>query len=148
FAAGCFWGVEADFRKVKGVVHATVGYTGGEVSYPTYEEVCTGQTGHAEAVLLKYDPDQVTYTDLLEVFFKIHNPTTLNRQGADIGSQYRSAIFYHGEGQRAWAQFYKIKLEELKAFSGPIVTQIVPAKEFFPAEEYHQRYFEKHRIGR
>lgn len=147
FAAGCFWGIEAAFRKVSGVVHATVGYTGGQTDYPTYQDVCSGQTGHAEAVMIKFDPDQVSYAQLLETFFKVHDPTTLNRQGPDIGSQYRSAIFYHSEEQKSWAEFYVSKFTELKAFKSPIVTQIVPAGQFYPAEEYHQRYLEKRGIG-
>lgn len=146
FAAGCFWGVEAAFRKVAGVQHTRVGYTGGEKPYPSYEEVCTGQTGHAEALMLKYDPELVTYAQLVELFFQQHNPTTLNRQGPDIGTQYRSAIFYHNQEQKAWADFYKKKLSEIKAFKAPIVTEVLPAGEFFPAEDYHQCYFEKRGI--
>ena len=145
FAAGCFWGVEALFRQVKGVSNVTVGYTGGTTKNPTYETVCSHTTGHAEAVLVEYDPSQVTYDQLLEVFWDNHNPTTKDRQGPDVGSQYRSAIFYHTPQQRAAAEAMKQRLERSHRFGQPIVTQIVPAGEFYPAEEYHQRYFEKHK---
>ncbi len=144
FAAGCFWGVEALFGQVKGVVHTTVGYTGGTVPNPTYEQVCSNKTGHAEAVLVEYDPSQVSYEQLLEVFWNHHDPTTLNRQGPDWGSQYRSAIFYHTPAQRAAAEAMKQQLERGRRVHSPIVTQIVPATEFFQAEAYHQHYFEKH----
>ena len=144
FAAGCFWGVEAVFRQVQGVTNATVGYTGGTVKHPTYEQVCTNTTGHAEAVRVEYDPSQVSYEALLDVFWNNHDPTTPNRQGPDWGSQYRSAIFTQTPQQRAAAEASKQRLEQSHQFKRPIVTQIVPASEFYPAEEYHQRYFEKH----
>jgi len=144
FAAGCFWGVEAAFRKVPGVVSTVVGYTGGHKEKPTYRQVCSGRTGHAEAVQVRYDPTKVSYEQLLEVFWGIHDPTTLNRQGPDVGSQYRSAIFYHNEKQRAAAEALKKRLEKSGKFNKPIVTEIVPAAKFYRAEEYHQRYFEKH----
>ena len=143
FAAGCFWGVEAAFRKVKGVTDATVGYTGGRTKDPTYEQVCSHATGHAEAVQVEYDPAQVSYEELLEVFWTIHNPTTLNRQGPDWGSQYRSAIFYLSPQQRAAAEASKAQRERVHRYDRPIVTEIVPATDFYRAEEYHQRYFEK-----
>jgi len=145
FAAGCFWGVEAEFRKVKGVVDTQVGYTGGHTEDPTYRDVCTNRTGHAEAVEVTFDPAQVSYEQLLEVFWSIHDPTTVNRQGPDIGTQYRSAIFYHSEEQHKAAEASKEKLESSRRFSRPIVTQIVPAGKFYRAEEYHQRYLEKNK---
>ena len=144
FAAGCFWGVEATFRAVKGVKDAQVGYIGGRTEKPTYEQVCSHTTGHAEAVEVDYDPAQVSFEDLLKVFFENHNPTTLNRQGPDVGDQYRSAVFFHTPGQKAAAEAYVAKLTKDKAFNRPIVTQIVPAVTFWRAEEYHQRYHEKH----
>jgi len=147
FAAGCFWGIEASFRKVKGVKDTAVGYTGGTTANPTYRDVCSGQTGHAEAVRVEYDPNEVSYQDLLEVFWDIHDPTTLNRQGPDIGSQYRSAIFYHNPEQEQAAKASKAKLEAENRFGKPIVTQIVPKSEFYMAEDYHQQYFEKKRQG-
>lgn len=143
FAAGCFWGVEAAFRKVPGVVSVTVGYTGGTMENPGYGDVSTGRTGHAESVEITYDPTKATYNDLLTVFWNIHDPTTTNRQGPDIGSQYRSAIFYHSEAQRAAAKDSKEKLGRSGRFKRDIVTEISPATSFYPAEEYHQRYFEK-----
>jgi peptide-methionine (S)-S-oxide reductase len=144
FAAGCFWGVEAAFRQIRGVVSTAVGYTGGNLENPTYEQVCTGKTGHAEAVEVTYDPAQVSYDQILEVFWKIHDPTTLNRQGPDIGSQYRSAIFYHTPQQRSAAKHSRKDLEKSGRFKKPIVTEIAPASSFYRAEEYHQRYLEKH----
>ena len=144
FAAGCFWGVEALFRQVKGVVNTTVGYTGGAVPNPTYAQVCGNKTGHAEAVLVEYDPSQVSYERLLEVFWNHHDPTTPNRQGPDRGSQYRSAIFYHTPAERSAAEAMKQRLERSRRFRSPIVTQIVPATAFYRAEAYHQRYVEKH----
>jgi len=141
FAAGCFWGIEAAFRKVPGVLDAKVGYTGGTLANPTYGDVCTGMTGHAEAVQLDYDPAQVSYEALLEVFWVIHDPTSLNRQGPDVGSQYRSAIFCHTPSQEVAA--LASRDGEQGRHRRTIVTQIVPAVEFFPAEEYHQRYLEK-----
>ena len=143
FAAGCFWGVEAEFRKVKGVVSATVGYTGGRTKDPTYKEVCTDKTGHAEAVLVEYDPSQIAYEDLLNVFWETHDPTQLNRQGPDVGTQYRSAIFYHNPEQQAAATASKERLQKSGRYKKSIVTEIVPASEFWRAEEYHQQYFQK-----
>lgn len=144
FAAGCFWGIEEAFRKVKGVKDTMVGYTGGHFSDPTYEDVCGGNTGHAEAVEVKFDPAGVAYEDLLEVFWGIHDPTTPNRQGPDVGSQYRSAIFYHNAEQEKLARESKKDLERSGKFGRPIVTEITPASTFWRAEEYHQRYAEKH----
>jgi peptide-methionine (S)-S-oxide reductase len=146
FAAGCFWGVEDAFRQVKGVTNATVGYTGGHTKNPTYKEVCTDRTGHAEAVEVEFDPKQVSYRELLAAFFQSHDPTQLNRQGPDYGSQYRSAIFFHDAEQEAAAREAKEALDKAGIFKRPIVTQIVPAQEFYRAEEYHQRYFEKNGI--
>ena len=143
FAAGCFWHVEALFRQVKGVQDAAVGYIGGNIQNPTYQEVCTDKTGHAEAVQVEYDPDQVSYDELLDVFWNNHNPTTLNQQGPDIGTQYRSAIFFHNAEQEKRAKESKENLETSNKFGKPIVTEIVNAPEFFKAEDYHQRYFEK-----
>lgn len=144
FAEGCFWGVEANFRQVPGVLDVKVGYTGGHTQNPTYQDVCTDRTGHAEAVDIDYDPQKVSYEDLLNVFWSSHDPTTPNRQGPDYGTQYRSAIFYHDAEQEAEAKASKEKLEKSGKFRRPIVTEIVPAPTFYPAEEYHQRYFEKH----
>ncbi len=140
FAAGCFWGVEHAFRQVKGVVNATSGYTGGTTEHPTYEQVCRHTTGHAEAVQVDYDPAQVSYDQLLDVFWTIHDPTTKNRQGPDVGSQYRSAVFTHSPQQQAAAEAFKGTLVRSKRFTRPIVTEITPASAFWPAEEYHQRY--------
>lgn len=141
FAAGCFWSVEAEFRKIKGVTDVTVGYAGGHASKPTYEQVCTGKTGHAESALVEFDPNIVNYEKLLDAFWEMHDPTTLNRQGPDVGAQYRSVIFYHSEDQKKAALASKENAQ--KKFSKPIVTEIVPAGDFWRAEEYHQRYFEK-----
>lgn len=146
FAAGCFWGVEDTFRQVKGVTSATVGYTGGTTKDPSYKDVCTGRTGHAEAVEVEFDPAQVSYRQLLTVFFQNHDPTTLNRQGPDFGTQYRSAIFFHDPSQETEARQATAALEASDAFKSPIVTQIVSAPAFYRAEEYHQRYFEKQGI--
>ncbi|HKV05436.1 MAG TPA: peptide-methionine (S)-S-oxide reductase MsrA [Candidatus Acidoferrales bacterium] len=146
FAAGCFWGVEDAFRQVKGVGSTTVGYTGGHTKNPTYKEVCTDRTGHAEAVEVEFNPGEVSYRELLAVFFQSHDPTQLNRQGPDYGSQYRSAIFFHDSGQEAEALESKAALEKAGVFKRPIVTQIVSAPEFYRAEEYHQKYFEKQGI--
>lgn len=143
FAAGCFWGVEAEFREIPGVVDAVVGFTGGQTTNPTYHEVCGGDTGHAEACELTFDEGVVTYERLLDAFWNMHDPTTRNRQGPDFGSQYRSAIFYHDEAQRAAAEASKAALEASGRFKRPIVTEIVPAGPFYRAEEYHQRYLEK-----
>jgi peptide-methionine (S)-S-oxide reductase len=141
FGAGCFWGVEATFRRLAGVKSTQVGYTGGLVENPTYHEVCTDRTGHAEALEVAYDPQVVSFHDLLEVFWNNHNPTTLNRQGPDVGSQYRSAIFYHSPEQEAEAR--RSRDEAQKRFARPIVTEIKPAQTFWRAEEYHQQYLEK-----
>lgn len=143
FAAGCFWGVEEAFRHIKGVNSTTVGYTGGTAKSPTYQDVCTGRTGHAEAVEVDYDPAQVTYEQLLSVFWQSHDPTTLNRQGPDAGTQYRSAIFYHDAQQQSSAAGSKAVLEKMNAFKRPIVTEVLPATDFYRAEDYHQQYLEK-----
>ena len=144
FGAGCFWCTEAVFQRLKGVQSVVSGYSGGHVPHPTYEQVCTGTTGHAEAVQITYNPQQVSYEELLKVFWKSHDPTTLNRQGNDHGTQYRSVIFYHNDSQRKLAEESKRRLDASGALGGPIVTQIVPYKEFFPAEDYHQDYFNLH----
>ncbi|MEW6237847.1 MAG: peptide-methionine (S)-S-oxide reductase MsrA [Candidatus Omnitrophota bacterium] len=144
FAAGCFWGVEATFRKVKGVAETAAGYMGGTTKNPTYRDVCTDRTGHAEAVYVEYDPAQVSYEELLKVFWANHNPTTLNRQGPDIGTQYRSAIFYYNDKQKQEAIVSKERLQNSHRYKRKIVTEIVPAQTFYRAEEYHQRYYEKH----
>ena len=141
FAAGCFWGVEAAFRQIEGVSDAQVGYVGGAMANPTYKDVCTDRTGHAEAVEVTFDPERVSYEHLLEAFWKMHDPTTLNRQGPDMGTQYRSAIFYHSPEQESAANASKGKAQE--HFRRPIVTEIAPASRFYRAEEYHQRYLEK-----
>ena len=141
FAAGCFWGVEADFRDIPGVLDAEVGYTGGSTQDPTYHEVCSGTTGHAEAVRVTYDAGTVSYETLLEAFWSLHDPTQLNRQGPDVGSQYRSAVFYTDEAQRTAAETSKGRAQT--RFSRPIATQVLPAQPFFRAEDYHQRYLEK-----
>ncbi len=147
FGAGCFWGVEVAFRQVPGVTDAIAGYLGGTLPNPTYEDVCTGRTGHAEVVEVTYDPTRVGYDDLLNVFWTSHDPTTLNRQGPDRGTQYRSAIFYHDEGQKAAATASKDRWNKSGKFSSPIVTEITPASTFHRAEEYHQRYLEKHGLA-
>ena len=143
FAAGCFWGVEVTFRQLKGVTSAQVGYSGGTLQNPTYQDVCGGATGHAEAVDVEYDPHLVSYEELLEVFWSNHDPTTRNRQGPDVGTQYRSAIFFHSPEQDAAAAASKQRLEASGRFSNPIATEITPASEFYRAEEYHQQYLEK-----
>lgn len=143
FGAGCFWGVEAAFRQVKGVLATQVGYCGGNTEKPTYEDVCTGKTGHAEVVEVEYDPDLTLYDTLLEVFWNNHDPTTLDRQGPDVGTQYRSAIFFHDEEQQAAARASLEKMDGSGEFTDAIVTQIEPAQEFYRAEEYHQQYLEK-----
>jgi peptide-methionine (S)-S-oxide reductase len=143
FAAGCFWGVELEFSRMDGVLSAESGYIGGRKERPTYHEVCEGGTGHAEAVRITFDPSQISYGRLVEEFFNLHDPTTLNRQGPDVGEQYRSAIFYTNPAQMAIAQAAKAQLAESKEFDNPIVTQILPADTFWRAEEYHQKYFEK-----
>jgi peptide-methionine (S)-S-oxide reductase len=143
FGAGCFWGVEAAFRQIKGVTSTAVGYMGGALQDPTYKDVCTDRTGHAEVVQVEFDPAQVSYKDLLQVFWENHDPTTLNRQGPDTGTQYRSAIFFHTPEQQAEAQASKDALEKSGKFRRPIVTEITPAAQFWRAEEYHQQYLEK-----
>ena len=143
FGAGCFWGVETTFRKVAGVRSAMVGYSGGSFENPTYEDVCSGKTGHAEVVQVEYDPPEVSYEDLLEVFWDCHDPTTVNRQGPDIGTQYRSAIFFYDADQESAAIMSKEKLQSSGRYPSPIVTEITPAEAFYPAEDYHQRYLEK-----
>src|ERR1700730_10630038 len=143
FGAGCFWGVESAFRALDGVVDVLVGYAGGTVDQPTYRMVCSGKSGHAEVVQVEYDPARVSFEKLLERFWQIHVPTTLNRQGPDIGTQYRSVIFYSDDRERAAAEESKRRLDESGKFRRPIVTQIVPAAEFYPAEDYHQRYYER-----
>jgi peptide-methionine (S)-S-oxide reductase len=146
FAAGCFWGVEDAFRQVKGVTSTAVGYIGGHTQNPTYKDVCSSSTGHAEAVEVDFDPNQVSYKELLAVFFQNHDPTQLNRQGPDHGTQYRSAIFFHDATQEAEAREAVAALGKSGIFKKPIVTQIAPSPEFFRAEEYHQKYFEKQGI--
>jgi peptide-methionine (S)-S-oxide reductase len=146
FAAGCFWGVEEAFREIPGVISTTVGYTGGTLKNPTYQDVCSGRTGHAEALEVEFDPSRVSYLELLAVFWKSHDPTTMNRQGPDVGTQYRSAIFFHDAEQEKEARESKAILEKEKIFKRPIVTEIVPASEFYRAEDYHQRYFERRGI--
>lgn len=147
FGAGCFWGIEAAFRQVPGVTDAAVGYSGGHTLSPTYKDVCTDETGHAEVVQVTFDPAQVTYEQVLEVFWQIHDPTQLNRQGPDFGKQYRSAIFFHSPEQEAAARASKEKAQASGRFHRPIVTQIAPAATFYRAEEYHQRYLEKRGIA-
>jgi peptide-methionine (S)-S-oxide reductase len=141
FAGGCFWCTEAIFQELKGVYRVESGYTGGTVANPTYEQVCTGQTGHAEATEITYNPDEVRFEELLEVFFKTHDPTSLNRQGNDVGTQYRSAVFYHTPEQKAAAEAIIADLEKAQVYDKPIVTQVVPASEFYAAEDYHQNYY-------
>ena len=143
FGAGCFWGVEATFRQIPGVSDTAVGYLGGTLANPTYEDVCTDQTGHAEVVHITFDPAKVSYDQLLNVFWEMHDPTTLNRQGPDVGRQYRSAIFFHSAEQEAIARKSKAEVEASAKFRRPIVTEITPASTFYRAEEYHQKYLEK-----
>ena len=147
FAAGCFWGVEAAFRQLGGVTATSVGYCGGTTATPTYEDVCTGSTGHAEAVRIEYDPEIIAYEELLEVLWSCHDPTQLNRQGPDVGTQYRSAIFFHDAEQEGAAGASKERLWKSGRFNGDIVTEITPVAEYFRAEEYHQQYFEKRGRG-
>jgi peptide-methionine (S)-S-oxide reductase len=148
FAAGCFWGVESNLRKIPGVVDAMVGYTGGKVENPTYQMVCSKKTGHAEAVQVKYDSNFTHFEDLVRAFFDLHDPTTPDRQGPDVGSQYRSAIFYHDEDQHQVAEAIKAELDESGKYRYPITTEIVQAGDFYKAEEYHQRYYAKHSFKR
>lgn len=145
FGAGCFWCTEAVFQRLKGVHSVVSGYSGGHVKNPTYQQVCSGGTGHAEATQMTFDPSQIAYAELLEVFWKTHDPTTPNRQGPDVGTQYRSVIFYHNDEQRKLAQKYRSELDAVKAFRNPIVTEIVPFREFYRAEDYHQEYYALHR---
>jgi peptide-methionine (S)-S-oxide reductase len=144
FATGCFWCTEAVFQELKGVLKATSGYSGGHVANPSYEAVCTGETGHAECLQIVYDPKVITFDELLEVFWEAHDPTTLNRQGNDEGTQYRSAIFYHNEEQKQKAEHYKAELNKSGAYKNPIVTEITAFTKFYPAENYHQDYFRLH----
>jgi len=144
FGEGCFWCCEAVFQELKGVQSVVSGYSGGTVDHPTYEEVCTGTTGHAEVCQITFDPQQISYQELLEVFWKTHDPTTLNRQGNDIGTQYRSVIFYHDEEQKRLAEHYKSALDSSGAFDAPIITEITPYANFFKAEDYHQGYYNEH----
>jgi peptide-methionine (S)-S-oxide reductase len=144
FAAGCFWGVEAAFREIEGVTGAECGYTGGQTANPSYQQVCSGRTGHAEAVRVQFDPARVSYGELVEKFWEMHDPTQLNRQGPDTGTQYRSAIFVHDAAQEATARASLGRLQASGRYRRNVVTQIVPAAPFYRAEEYHQRYFEKH----
>lgn len=141
FGNGCFWCTEAIFQQLKGVSKVVSGYSGGKVKNPTYKEVCSGLTGHAEAIQLTYDPQVISYDELLEVFWQTHDPTTLNRQGADVGTQYRSVVFYHNDEQKKLALMYKEKLDKSGAFDDPVVTEISAFTEFYPAEDYHQNYF-------
>ena len=147
FGAGCFWGVEAAFRKVRGVRETAVGYSGGSAENPSYQEVCTGRTGHAEAVEVAFDPGEVSYKDLLGVFWSVHDPTTMNRQGLDVGAQYRSAIFFYTPAQEAAARASKEEQDRSGRFRAPVVTEITPASPFYLAEEYHQRYLEKRGVA-
>lgn len=143
FGSGCFWCTEAVFQHVKGVQSAVSGYSGGKLENPTYEQICSGLTGHAEVVQVTYDPGQIAFTDLLQVFWRTHDPTTLNRQGHDVGTQYRSAIFYHNDEQRKLAEEYKQQLNQSNTFGSPIVTEITPFVKFYPAEKYHQEYYDQ-----
>ena len=145
FGAGCFWGVEEAFRKIKGVEETAVGYMGGTLENPTYEDVCTHTTGHTEVVEVEYDPEQISYEELLNKFWEIHDPTRLNRQGVDIGFQYRSVIFYHNEKQKKIAEKSKQTLENSRKYKKPIATEIIEVKTFYKAEEYHQKYFLKNK---
>ncbi|MFG0331915.1 MAG: peptide-methionine (S)-S-oxide reductase MsrA [Maioricimonas sp. JB049] len=147
FGAGCFWGVEAAFAQIPGVLDTAVGYMGGTTGNPTYRDVCTDTTGHAEVVQVEFDPDQVSYRDLVEQFWSLHDPTTLNRQGPDFGSQYRSAIFYHSDGQREQAEAAKAAADASGRWPRPVVTEVTPAGTFYRAEEYHQQYLAKRGMG-
>jgi peptide-methionine (S)-S-oxide reductase len=147
FGAGCFWGVEVTFRQLEGVLDAQVGYLGGHLVNPTYQDVCTGTTGHAEVLQVEFDPAQISYESLLDVFWKCHDPTQLNRQGPDVGTQYRSGIYYEDEAQRATAEASRASLEQSGQHSNPIATEIAAASEFYRAEEYHQQYLEKRGLG-
>jgi len=142
FGTGCFWCTEAIFKELEGVVSVMPGYSGGHTVNPTYKEVCSGETGHAECTQIAYDPSKIAYDELLEVFFKVHDPTSLNRQGNDIGTQYRSVIFYHDDEQKRLAEKYKVELDRSGAYDKPIVKQISPLEKFYPAENYHHDYYE------
>ena len=141
FGTGCFWCTEAIFQQLEGVVSVTSGYSGGQVNNPTYKQICTGTTGHAECLRVVFDPSKITYDELLEVFWQVHDPTTLNRQGNDVGTQYRSVVFYHDEAQKAKAEKYKAELTKSGAWDNPVVTTIEPMVKFYPAEDYHQNYY-------
>ena len=141
FGAGCFWCTEAVFQRLNGVVKVVSGYSGGHIADPTYRQVCTGETGHAEVTQIYYDPKLITFPELLEVFWKTHDPTTMNRQGSDVGTQYRSVIFYHDEDQKNQAESYKDKLDKSGAFDNPVITEISKFTNFYPAEDYHQNYY-------
>jgi peptide-methionine (S)-S-oxide reductase len=143
-AGGCFWCLEAIYKKIKGVLEVIPGYSGGKTKNPSYEQVCSDTTGHAETIQISFAPDLISYAEILKIFWEIHNPTTLNRQGHDIGSQYRSVIFYHNEEQKRIAEKSKKDLEDANIWPGPVVTEIVPYNEFYPAEEYHKNYFRNH----
>ncbi len=143
FGAGCFWHIEEEFKKLKGVISTSVGFMGGDFKNPSYKDICTGTSGHAEVVHLEYDPKVISYEKLLEVFWNIHDPSTLNRQGPDIGTQYRSVVFFHNEEQEKTAAASKVELEKSNEFKNKIVTEIKPAQIFYKAEEYHQKYYEK-----
>lgn len=145
FGTGCFWCTEAVFEELDGVVKVTSGYMGGKVKNPSYKEVCTGETGHAECVQITYEPVKVSYDELLKVFFEVHDPTSLNRQGADVGTQYRSAIFYHNAAQKQKAEYYKEELNKSGAYDKPIVTEVAPASAFYAAEDYHQEYYQNNK---
>ena len=147
FGAGCFWGVEVTFRQLAGVTDAQVGYMGGHLANPTYEDVCTATTGHAEVLQVEFDSDQISYEELLHVFWKCHNPTQLNRQGPDVGTQYRSGIYYEDDTQRIAAETSRAELETSGQHDQPIVTEVAPVTEFYRAEEYHQQYLEKRGLG-
>jgi len=145
FGTGCFWCTEAIFEQLNGVLKVTSGYSNGHVKNPTYKEVCTGETGHAECVQIVYEPSKISYDELLEVFFQVHDPTSLNKQGADEGTQYRSAVFYHNDDQKNKAEYYKKELNKSGAYNKPIVTEIAKAEIFYPAEDYHQEYYENNK---
>ncbi|HXH26941.1 MAG TPA: peptide-methionine (S)-S-oxide reductase MsrA [Candidatus Acidoferrum sp.] len=145
FAGGCFWCLEAVFQRIKGIKSALPGYAGGTVENPTYEQVCTGKTGHAETIQIKFDPAQISYDELLDIFWHTHNPTTRNRQNNDVGPEYRSVIFYHDEAQHQAALKSKAKFEKEAIYNDPIVTEIIPYTNFYEAEDYHKNYYERHR---
>lgn len=147
FAAGCFWGVQLKFSQIPGVKETIVGYTGGHTEFPNYDKVCGGDTGHAESIQIKFDPDVISYIDLLDIFWSIHNPTTLNRQGPDIGTQYRSAIFYHDQEQKQQAIESRDELQDSEMYTLPITTEITATSTFYPAEEYHQNYLVKNGVS-